>query len=332
MVNIRITNLGMPNVYGRHIKKSAEVFRAGNATADGVHAAYQRVLEYNSNVQRGLDLRPVFDVDIVDRTLRTAVMFGVVPHRFGEPEQVADSLDRYLSMLWGREGVPSAAMLKWFGTNYHYAQPEYERAPQLTRNFVSELIEPGTKPALIGPWTMVALGANKTRFKTHALFGLLAAEYQRLINSFPQGTVVQIEEPAFITHGVPDLYQTFLRGLERPVHLHTYYGSANSFAQKLFGLKVSGLGLDFVEGPENLELLQEIPKEVDLIAGIINGKSGQQADSNTRRTLEQISKHVPESRLWLSPSSPLLHVRLTAEGIGLPEGVRRSYADRKSVV
>lgn len=130
-VTMKITNLGMPNVYGRHIKRAAEAFRAGNATESDVYAAFQRVLDFNEGVQRGLDLRPVLDVDIVDRMLRTAVMFGVVPHRFGEPEQVADSLDRYLTMLWGKEGVPSAAMLKWFGSNYHYGQPEYEREPKL---------------------------------------------------------------------------------------------------------------------------------------------------------------------------------------------------------
>lgn len=317
----------MPNVYGRHIKRAAEAFRAGKATADDVSRAYHEVLIANAGFQSNLDLRPVFDFDIVDRTLRTAVMFGIVPHRFGEPGQVANSLDSYLTMLWGSEGVPSEAMLKWYGSNYHYAQPEFEQSPKLTEDFVSPLIEPGTKPALVGPWTLVTLGSNKTRYKLPALFGLLAAEYQKLINGFPKGTVVQIEEPSFITHGVPELYDTFLRGLERPVHLHTYYGPANNFAQKLFGLKVSGIGLDFVEGPENLELIRKFPKDIDLIAGIINAKSGQPADDATRRTLDKILLHVPEDRLWLSPSAPLLHVRLTSEGTGLEEA--RSYAVEK---
>ena len=327
MIIIKITNLGMPNVYGRHIKKAAEAFRAGTATAADVYRAHQEVLRANSGFQSSLDLRPVFDTDLVDRTLKTAVMFGLVPRRFGEPGQVAESLDSYLSMLWGKKGISSVAMLKWYGSNYHYAQPEFEREPKLTKDFVSPLIEPGTKPALVGPWTMVSLGANKTRYKPQALFGLLAVEYSKLINSLPEGTIVQIEEPSFLTHGVPELYNVFLGMLKRPVHLHTYYGPANGYAQRLFDLKVDGIGLDFVEGPENLELLREFPRGKDLIAGIINAKSGQPADGTTRRTLDEILNHIPEDRLWLSPSAPLLHVRLTAEGIGL-HGVR-SYAVEK---
>lgn len=316
----------MPNVHGRYIKKSVEAFRAGKASAYDVYTAFGRVLEHNASLQRGLDLRPVFDDDLVDRMLRHAVMFGIVPKRFGEPKEVAMSLDRYLSMAWGNEGVPAVEMIKWFGTNYHYAKPELERKPRLTRDFVSPLIEQGTKPALIGPWTLLTLGSKYEHHTNEYLFSLLASEYQKLIERFPKGTIVQIEEPSFLTHGMPDFYAAFLNGLGRPVHLHTYYGPATEFAQKLFGLKVSGIGLDFVAGPENLELLQDFPRNVDLIAGVLDGKSGRPADKSTVRTLDEILRHVPESRLWISPSSPLLHVRQTADGIGLPDGVTRSYA------
>ena len=310
---MRTTNLGFPNVYKSLIKKAVEGFWKGKRTIDDIIKAEEEVKDFNMRTQSSLDLQPVFDIDIYDRLLRTAVMFGIVPKRFGTPQEANDNLEMYLSIPRGTHRAPASPMVKWFNTNYHVVKPEIERSPSLVSN--PRLPDPsGTnkKLALIGPLTLLSYAINRTEKDENELFRELSEQYISFINSLPK-IIVQLEEPSFVTDGIPEGYKEFTDQLQRDIHLHVYFGGVNRFAQELFTMPVEGIGLDFVDGVSNLELLSQFPKNKVLIAGVINGRNILPVSTKTKRILNAILSAIPKERLYVSPSCSLMHVPLTAQ-------------------
>lgn len=310
---MKTTNLGFPNVYKSLIKKTVEGFWKGEKKIEDIIVAEQEVRDFNEKAQAGLDLQPVFDIDVYDRLLRTAVMFGIVPKRFGTPKEANQDLAVYLSIPRGTNKATASPMVKWFNTNYHVVQPEIEQDPLLVSHpRLPDLAGSNKKLALIGPWTLLSYAIDKMGQGKEKLFEKLAEQYISFINSLPD-IVVQLEEPSFLIDGIPKGYQKFVAELKPEIHLHVYFGGVNNFAKKLFTLPVKGMGLDFVDGVSNLELLAQFPSDKILIAGIINGRNVWPVSTRTKRTLEIIQEKIPEERLYISPSCSLMHVPLIAE-------------------
>ncbi|KKW47877.1 hypothetical protein A3C21_03430 [Candidatus Kaiserbacteria bacterium RIFCSPHIGHO2_02_FULL_59_21] len=323
---MKTTTLGFPNTYQSLIKQTVERFWRGAAGEEEVRRAFAEVEEYNRRAQKNLDLVPAGDIDLYDRLLSTAVRFSLAPSRFGAPEETARSLSTYLSIPRGAEGKPASPMVKWFNTNYHVVQPEIERDPKWQKEAaLPDLSDSRAKLALIGPWTLLSYAINKTPRPMPELFALLGAEYRAFIASLPAHTIVQLEEPSFLTRGIPDGYGDFLKGLERAVHLHVYFGAVNDLADRLFAFPVAGIGLDFVDGPENLSLLAKFPKDKALVAGVVNGRNVWPISARTKELLGTIRASVPDERLYISPSCSLLHVPLSAKGEAFPF----SFAEEK---
>ncbi|MBI5398903.1 5-methyltetrahydropteroyltriglutamate--homocysteine S-methyltransferase [Candidatus Woesearchaeota archaeon] len=323
---MQLTNIGFPNVYDGLIKKAVESFWRKEASPQDVEHAFARIVQYNTTVQTSLDLIPVFDCDIYDRMLKIAVMFGIVPGRFGTSQQANDDLETYLSIPRGTRNSPASPMVKWFNTNYHVVQPEIEHEPKLIKDHITPLLRLAServqgktvKPALIGPWTLLSYAMNKTDRSEEALFDALSGEYADLINNLAV-PLVQVEEPSFLTRGIPGQYAQFLRKLRKDVHLHTYFGSVRRIADDLFALPVEGFGLDFVDGAADLEYLNwqgyfdMFNGGKKLIAGIVNGRNVWKANERATRTLEYLLDNVSEENLILGPSCSLLHVPLSVK-------------------
>ncbi|MBI4739496.1 5-methyltetrahydropteroyltriglutamate--homocysteine S-methyltransferase [Candidatus Woesearchaeota archaeon] len=321
---MQTTNSGFPNVYGGLMKKAVESFWRKEASLQDVEHAFARVVQYNAGVESSLDLIPVFDCDIYDRMLKTAVMFGIVPGRFGTPQLANDDLATYLSIPRGTRNSPASPMVKWFNTNYHVVQPEIEHAPKLIKDHVTPALRLATehaqgkifKPVLIGPWTLLSYAMNKTDRSEEALFDALSGAYADLINNLAV-PLIQLEEPSFLTRGIPGRYADFLRRLRKDVHLYTYFGSVSRIADDLFSLPVEGFGLDFVDGAADLEYLNWqgffdlFNGGKKLIAGIINGRNVWKVNGSAVRTLEYLLDNVSEENLILGPSCSLVHVPLS---------------------
>ncbi|MDE3207859.1 MAG: 5-methyltetrahydropteroyltriglutamate--homocysteine S-methyltransferase, partial [Pseudomonadota bacterium] len=93
-----------------------------------------------------------------------------------------------------------------------------------------------------------------------------------------------------------------------PILLSTVFSSVNYLAPLLNHLKISGLHLDIVRGPEQLELfLNTYPKDKFLSLGVIDGRNVFKA--NLREVLQQVDVAHKKigTRLWLATSCSLLH-------------------------
>jgi 5-methyltetrahydropteroyltriglutamate--homocysteine methyltransferase len=310
---MKTTNIGFPNVYKSLIKKTVEGFWSGKNTIDDIITAEEEVKNFNAGAQSTLDLYPIFDMDIYDRFLRTAVMFGFVPKRFGTPQEANDNLEIYLSIPRGTDKAPASPMVKWFNTNYHIVRPEIEQSPSLVLNpRLPNVSDSKKKFALIGPWTLLSYGINKTNKDKDKLFVELSKLYISFINNLPE-IIIQLEEPSFISYGIPKGYREFVKQFKKEIHLHIYFEAVNNFYQELFSMPVDGIGLDFIDGISNLELLSKFPKDKILIAGIINGRNVRPVSTKTKGILDSILEIIPEEKLYVSPSCSLMHVPLSAK-------------------
>src|SRR5690606_32118361 len=107
-----------------------------------------------------LDILTVGDFTYYDRMLDLAVMFNMIPSRYGHLS-MHHHLTAYFAMARGADNVVACEMTKWFNTNYHYIVPEYEgQQLALQHNVYAQYIQEaneafGTIPrvTIIGPFT-----------------------------------------------------------------------------------------------------------------------------------------------------------------------------------
>jgi len=320
----------------RELKFALESFWKGEIDAAELEcrAAALRKQNYEFLASAGLDLVPVGDFSFYDRMLDTAVMVGAVPPRFAG---AAPGLELYFRMARGG-ATPSGnihplSMLKWFNTNYHYLVPEFSHgesfrlADRTLLRLVDEALALGVKamPALIGPVTFLRLGRSTDGVEPLALLEALLPVYEQVIAELAKRGVqwIQIDEPWFAGEATERdrkalaLACTRLKSAAGNARLvvQTYFDSVGDNYDALAALPVDGLGLDFVHGPENLELIfkHTLPRDKQLFAGVVDGRNIWVLDTEKALDLIEKLKAMVGERLVLSTSCSLQHVPVTVE-------------------
>lgn len=291
-----------------------------------------RKKHWQKQKESGIDFIPGNDFSYYDTMLDTAVLFNIIPeryHKLGLPE-----LDTYFSMARGYQGekgdVKALAMKKWFNTNYHYMVPEIDDNMKIalkgTKPF-DEFREANacgvkTKPVVPGAFTLLKL-ARYTGAKKMADFADEAAEaYAELLSRFDkEGAIwVQMDEPCLVYDLTEEDISLFCRIYKKvleakgnvKVLLQTYFGDVRDCYSTILNLDFDGIGLDFVEGKQSLDLFRRVlfPEDKVLFAGLINGKNIWR--NHYKKTLEiwkELSGLAKE--VVLGTSCSLLHVPYT---------------------
>ena len=344
----------------RELKRALEGYWSSKRTAEELQETASAIRRANWEAQTaaGLELIPVNDFSLYDQVLDTCALVGAVPPRFGWAGDTVD-LDLLFAMARGGAGdEPARAMelTKWFDTNYHYLVPEFsvDQTFRLASDKpFAELAEAqavGTpaKPVLLGPITFLLLGKMAGGDESasplsllDALLPVYAEAMQRLASGGAEW--IQLDEPVLVTDLTPvDLAAvehayTVLAGAKRPAKLllQTAYGHVGEAYSTLAALPVDGIGLDFVRGPENLELMARdgFPADKWLAAGVVDGRNVWTNDlAASLDLLGRIQEHVPSDRLMISASCSLQHVPYDV-GLedGLPTEVRPwlAFAEQK---
>jgi 5-methyltetrahydropteroyltriglutamate--homocysteine methyltransferase len=318
----------------RELKWALEGYWSGKRTAADLEATARAVRAANWTMQRaaGLDLIPVNDFSLYDHVLDAVALTGAVPPRYGWTGPAVD-LDTYFAMARGRGG-PGAArpleMTKWFDTNYHYLVPEFWRGQQFrlaSEKPVAELAEARAdgipaKPVLLGPVSFLLLGKSTDEgLDPLDLLDALLPVYEEVIARLAAGGAewIQLDEPVLCQ----DRTSRELAALERSYSrlgrakgnakllVQTAYGHVGEAYPVLTGLPVDGIGLDFVRGRDQLDLLRRhgFPPEKWLCAGVVDGRNVWVSDlAAALDLLGQIQQHVSGERLMVSASCSLLHV------------------------
>lgn len=337
-LNIESSNLGFPRIgENREWKKALESHWAGRLDEKDLVSEMKRIRLKNLRQQQeaGVDRIPVGDFTFYDHMLDMAVMFGLIPHRFGHGERPVP-LRTYFAMARGDKEQKACEMTKWFNTNYHYIVPEWEKGtePILLENHPlaayreakSQLGIEG-KPVFVGPYTFAKLSKGFSPESLPTILEKLTPLYGKILAEMEAEGVewAQLDEPALVlphakeeNEAVAAVYGKLAQAAPGiHIMLQTYFGSLEHYEQTL-RFPVAGIGLDFRAGrEENLHSLSRygFPKEKVLGLGVLDGRNVWRANLPCELDFlqEELANHVTCRAWWIQPSCSLLHVPVSVE-------------------
>lgn len=332
-------NLGYPRVGAfRELKKANEAYWARKISAEELLQAGLKIRESNWKTQKeaGVDLIPSNDFSFYDQVLDLTLTVGAIPARYKSLLDNADreyNLDLYFAMARGfqEDGVDVTAMemTKWFDTNYHYLVPEFvkDQTFKLTSDKVineyneAKSLGIETKPVLIGPITYLLLGKEKeSDFNRIDLIDRLLPVYEEILSKLAEAGAqyVQIDEPFLaldIDNATRALYKTVFEKLavaakNTKLILTTYFEALADNEDLAVNLPVHALHLDLVRGENQLDtLLSKVPASLTLSLGVVEGRNIWKNDyEKSLKQIKQAVEALGAERVWVGPSSSLLHV------------------------
>ncbi len=343
-LEVPIATLGVPRIgRRRELKFALESYWSEKSTAaDLLETARKlRAASWIEQRDHGITKIPSNDFSLYDHVLDTAVMVGAVPAGYGwDGGEVP--LDTYFAMARGSRsevaacghaghghGQTALEMTKWFDTNYHYMVPELcdrqafalSSTKPIDHFLEARSLGIHTRPVILGPVTFLKLAKSPDEgFDPVTLLPKLLPVYEDLlVRLFHAGADwVQIDEPALVLDLVPNERDAFRFAYERlskaapelKLMLATYFGALGDNLETALSLPVSGLHVDLVRAPEQLEAVSKrMPKDTVLSLGLIDGRNVWRADLPA--ILDRIKPAVagwPSNRIEIAPSCSLLHV------------------------
>ena len=329
--------IGFPRVGSlRELKFATEKYFRHEISQDTLQTVAKQIREKQWKLlnDSGLDLIPSNDFSFYDTFLDTAVLFNIIPARYKELN--LSDLDTYFAMARGYQGahgdVRALAMKKWFNTNYHYMVPEIEDDTEIkltgTKLFdqFNESLSLGiqTKPVIAGPFTLLKLIRYTGEKQLTDFVEPIIQAYSDLLKKAQETKIswIQFDEPYFVYDLTDDdiklVQQIYTALLSQKgsikVLLQTYFGDVRDIYENLIKLDFDGIGLDFIEGKETLNLIEKygFPKDKILFAGLVNGKNIWR--NNYEKTISTLNLLKNKGiEIVLSTSCSLLHVPFTVE-------------------
>lgn len=329
--------IGFPRVGTlRELKFASEKYFRKEITQDELLQVAKglRKTHWETQKEAGIHYISSNDFSFYDMTLDTAVLLGIVPERYRKLG--LSPLDTYFAMARGYQGesgdVKALAMKKWFNTNYHYIVPEVEDDMTIALSgdkLIMEYEEAKalgieTKPVVIGPYTMLKLCRYTGDKKAVDFVDAFVNAYKQIVKTCEEHGAgwLQIEEPALVRDmGAPDIalfdkvYDALLASVSScKVLLQTYFGDVRDIYPQLISKPFAGIGLDFLEGRQTYDLVEQygFPADKILFAGLVNGKNiWKNHYENTLQVAGALRKQG--IHVVLSTSCSLLHVPYTLQ-------------------
>jgi len=318
----------------RELKFATEKYFEGHISKEELQnsAALLRKTHWQKQKENGIDFIASNDFSYYDNILDTAVLLNAIPQRYRDLQ--LDHLDEYFSMARGYQGVrgdvKALAMKKWFNTNYHYIVPEIGDDTKISLHGskpFDEFTEAKslgilTKPVITGAFTFLKLTRTTGNKSLLDFVGDIIKAYSKILERFNAlgAEWVQFDEPALVMDlSAADIlllnkiYSEVLlaKGNSR-VLLQSYFGDIRDCYQEVMALPFDGIGLDFVEGKDTLELVRSngFPADKILFAGLVNGKNIWRNNyEKTMTILAELKRTTTD--IVVSTSCSLLHVPYT---------------------
>ena len=320
--------IGFPRIgEQRELKRALEAYWSGKSGFEEVKRSALELKKRHWDYQRSANISFISsnDFSLYDNMLDMAYTLGAIPKRF---EHLSGE-ELYFAMARGTKDAVAMEMTKWFNTNYHYIVPElslqdsYSLDPSKITKEYKEAKQNSITPKIniIGPITFLALSKRDDRGDTLELLHKITPLYEELIKevaTLDETITLQIDEPIFVKDVdakllslIKPTYDTLCNTADNvKIAVMSYFESAIEATKVFVHTPIWAIGLDFVYGEENKEVLYDIAKsDKILIAGIIDGRNIWKSDIEAKLTLlETITQIFPKERLILSTSCSLLHV------------------------
>ncbi|RKY42507.1 MAG: 5-methyltetrahydropteroyltriglutamate--homocysteine S-methyltransferase [Candidatus Makaraimicrobium thalassicum] len=303
----------------REFKSSIEGFWSGRIGEKRLVALLDKVQRQREAAYReNVDIFPVGEFTLYDNIFDTALMLGIYR---------SNDLGRYFSFGRGKKALE---MKKYFNTNYHYLVPHIKKGTKFRLSWNKPLLNFKNTPRnkdmpvfVVGPYTFLKLSRLEDGFA--GSFEELCLVYKELFGRLKRGGAgsVHLEEPAFCGEVPAGDVRLIVRNYRKmipagiDVNLVTYYESVD-FLEALYELPVAAIGLDFVAGADNLDILRKkgFPEDKGLICGVVDGRSVRRSDIAARVKLLRDIKEaadLDDERIMISNSAPLFHLPVSLE-------------------
>ena len=290
--------IGFPRIgRDRELKFASEKFFKGEICENELNEVAKSIRKLNLENQKnaGIEFISSNDFSFYDNVLDTAVLFNVIPARY--KELGLSDRETYFAMARGYQGdkgnVKALAMKKWFNTNYHYLVPEIDDNTEVKlvgTKPVDELKEAAsfgvkTKTAIVGPFTFLKLTRYTGSKNINDFADAFVNEYKKLVSTLAAAGAewIEFDEPYLVHDLTAEDIKLFTKiyteilGSKGSVKilLQTYFGDIRDIYQDVVALGFDGIGLDFIEGKETLNLVKTngFPADKLLFAGVVNGKT-----------------------------------------------------------
>ena len=346
--------IGFPRVgKGRELKFASEKYFRKEISVEELEKVAKglKIMHWNLQQAAGITHIPSNDFSYYDNLLDVTVLLNALPNSYRQLG--LNERDTYFAAARGYQGeagdVKALAMKKWFNTNYHYLVPELSDDTEIKlagdKPFAEyeEAKEIGvlTKPVIIGGFTFLKLAKYKGSKTINDFADQVADAYIAILDRFNEQGVawVQFDEPSLVTDLSDEDVALFASLYEKvlahkgnvKVLLQTYFGDIRDSYEEVIGLDFDGIGLDFLEGKQTVELLERhgFPADKTLFAGVLNGKNIWKSDyKKVIALVKGLGKYSND--IVISTSCSLLHVPYTLENeTNLPEEVSQYFAFAK---
>lgn len=340
------TIIGFPRIgENRELKFQTEKYFRNEITESEILSFSKELRKKHWRVlqEAQIEAIPSNDFSLYDQTLDTAFLLNIIPAEVANLDLTP--LEKYFALARGYQGekgdVKARPMKKWFNTNYHYLVPKFEKNTQIKvtgSKIFDEYLEAyelgiQTRPVLIGPFTLLQLAEYADNTSAKDFVESLVDGYQDILRKLEAlgAEWIQLDEPSLVKDLNAEekqlfcnIYQRLTENKALKILVQTYFGDVRDVYQELIALDIDGIGLDFVEGRQNLSLVQQgFPSDKTLFAGVVNGKNIWRNDY--QKTLD-IIKQIPAQNIVLNTSCSLLHVPYSVKNEAFAENIKAHFA------
>ena len=240
------------------------------------------------------------------------------------------------------KGFHLNGLTRYFDTNTYYRQPIPEEKLQwpgpitvADYRFATKHSSQSVKAVVTGPYTMARLSQLGCYPNLRDLTMDLAAILNRevLVLQEAGAGLIQFDEPAIVKYKediglIQEASEIVARGLEVKTAIYTWFGDVSGIEDLLFQLPFHVVGLDFVMGKTNYQLLSRLPRDKELAAGLVDARNTRmEGVDQLVDSIRTISQYLSLDRLYVNPSAGLEYLpRPTAQAklVRLVEGARRA--------
>jgi 5-methyltetrahydropteroyltriglutamate--homocysteine methyltransferase len=218
------------------------------------------------------------------------------------------------------DGFSIDGLIRYFDTNTYYRQPLVEgpvrwREPVVVADyeFAARQSPVPVKALVTGPYTLAALSANHHYGSFRELVLALAAELRNEVLALERvgAPIIQVNEPAILQQkeDFPLLRQALERmmdGVRAEAHLYTWFGDIEGLYPQILELPFAAIGLDFVKGPGNWDVIAREPFTKKLGLGVIDARNTKlESVEEIVGVVRRASAIVPPDMCYVNPSCGL---------------------------
>ena len=245
----------------------------------------------------------------------------------------------------GIQGFTVNGLIRYFDTNTYYRHPIPENRLQSNGaitvkdyEFAAANSARPVKAVITGPYSLARLSQlgcyEDLRSLVMDLVPILNREAKALQSA--GASVIQFDEPSILKHKEDiDLFAEAIEGVTAGVTattgVCTIFGDATGIHSRLFSLPVDIIGLDFVAGPANYDLIGELPQEMKLGCGIVDARNTRlETVEDIAEAIKRVSGSVSPDRLYINPSCGLDYLprpNARAKLTRLVEGAKKAQED-----